>query len=92
VAVCRHRHALLKDAGFAVVGQNGTADDLMLKVRSDKPDVAIIDIRMPTPREREVLALMPEGLSNLAIAERTVVTRVDAPCPLTEARVAKICA
>ena len=160
---------LLEDAGFAVVGQSGTADDLMLKVRSYKPDVAIIDIRMPptqtdeglqaakqirethpetavvvltnhieagyalallqdnaegvgyllkdrvsnigefaaavkrvaeggtaldpsvvsqllgrsrrndplaalTPREREVLALMAEGLSNLAIAERIVVT------------------
>ena len=160
---------LLEDAGFAVVGQSGTAEDLMLKVRSYKPDVAIIDIRMPptqtdeglqaakqirethpetgvvvltnhieagyalellqddaegvgylfkdrvsdiaefaaavkrvaeggtaldpsvvsqllgrsrrndplaalTPREREVLALMAEGLSNLAIAERIVVT------------------
>jgi DNA-binding NarL/FixJ family response regulator len=160
---------LLEDAGFAVVGQSGTADDLMLKVRSYKPDVAIHrhpDAANPdrrgtpggeadprdssrdgrsrptnhieagyalellqdnaegvgyllkdrvsditelaaaakrvaeggtaldpsvvsqllgrsrrndplaalTPREREVLALMAEGLANLAIAERIVVT------------------
>jgi DNA-binding NarL/FixJ family response regulator/class 3 adenylate cyclase len=160
---------LLEDAGLEVVGQAGTADELMLKVRSYSPDVAIVDIRMPptqtdeglraakeirekhpgtsvlvlsqyvepayalellsesaegvgyllkdrvadvpefiaavkrvaeggsaldptvvshlvgrhrrddpidalTPREREVLSLMAEGLSNIAIAERLVVT------------------
>ncbi|HEX5191228.1 MAG TPA: response regulator transcription factor [Solirubrobacteraceae bacterium] len=160
---------LLEDAGFEVVGRSGTAADLLLKVRSYDPDVALVDIRMPpthtdeglqaakeirekhprtsvlvlsqyaepayavellehspdgigyllkdrvndvpeftaavrrvaaggsaldasvvsrlvgrrrredpladlTPREREVLELMAEGLSNLAIAERMVVT------------------
>ena len=38
---------LLADAGFEVVGQAGTADELMLKVRSYTPDVAVVDIRMP---------------------------------------------
>jgi DNA-binding NarL/FixJ family response regulator len=38
---------LLEDAGFKVVGRSGTATDLMLKVRSYNPDVAIVDIRMP---------------------------------------------
>jgi DNA-binding NarL/FixJ family response regulator len=38
---------LLAEAGFEVVGQSGTADDLLLKVRSYDPDIAIIDIRMP---------------------------------------------
>lgn len=160
---------LLQDEGFDVVGRSGTAADLLLKVRSYEPDVALIDIRMPptqtdegvqaakeirakhphtavlvlsqyaepdyaielledcpdgigyllkdrindlpeftaairrvarggsaldssvvsqlvgrrrrddplaelTPREREVLELMAEGLSNIAIAERIVVT------------------
>jgi DNA-binding NarL/FixJ family response regulator len=38
---------LLERAGFQVAGQSGTADDLLLKVRSYSPDVAIVDIRMP---------------------------------------------
>src|ERR671915_2492755 len=38
---------LLQRAGFEVAGQSGTAEDLMLKVRSYEPDVAIVDIRMP---------------------------------------------
>ena len=38
---------LLEDGGFEVVGQAGNADELMLKVRSYQPDVAIVDIRMP---------------------------------------------
>jgi DNA-binding NarL/FixJ family response regulator len=38
---------LLTEAGFDVVGQAGDGDDLLLKVRSYDPDVAIVDIRMP---------------------------------------------
>ena len=38
---------LLEEAGCEIVGQCGTAEDLLLKVRSYKPDVAIVDIRMP---------------------------------------------
>jgi DNA-binding NarL/FixJ family response regulator len=38
---------LLERAGFEVVGQSGTAEDLMLKVTSYRPDVAIVDLRMP---------------------------------------------
>ena len=39
--------ALLQDAGHEVVGRAGDADDLLLKVRSYDPDVAIVDVRMP---------------------------------------------
>jgi DNA-binding NarL/FixJ family response regulator/class 3 adenylate cyclase len=46
---------LLEDAGFEVVGQAGTADELLLKVRSYKPDVAIVDIRMPPTQTDEGL-------------------------------------
>jgi DNA-binding NarL/FixJ family response regulator len=46
---------ILADAGFEVVGQAGTADELMLKVRSYSPDVAIVDIRMPPTHTDEGL-------------------------------------
>jgi DNA-binding NarL/FixJ family response regulator len=39
--------ALLKDAGHVVVGRARDAPDLLLKVRSYVPDVAIVDVRMP---------------------------------------------
>jgi DNA-binding NarL/FixJ family response regulator len=38
---------LLEDAGIEVVGKAGDADELLRKVRAHKPDVAIVDIRMP---------------------------------------------
>src|SRR6266498_831823 len=39
--------SLLVDAGHEVVGRSGSADDLLLKVRSYTPDIAIVDVRMP---------------------------------------------
>ncbi|HLM31352.1 MAG TPA: response regulator transcription factor [Solirubrobacterales bacterium] len=38
---------LLDERGFDVVGQAGDADDLLRKVGAHKPDVAVVDIRMP---------------------------------------------
>src|SRR5689334_4915165 len=38
---------LLEEGGCQVVGQAGDADDLLRKVRAHKPDVAIVDVRMP---------------------------------------------
>jgi DNA-binding NarL/FixJ family response regulator len=46
---------ILADSGFEVVGQAGNADELMLKVRSYSPDVAIVDIRMPPTHTDEGL-------------------------------------
>jgi DNA-binding NarL/FixJ family response regulator/class 3 adenylate cyclase len=51
---------LLVEAGFEVVGQSGTPDDLMLKVRSYSPDVAIVDIRMPPTQTDEGLRAAQE--------------------------------
>jgi DNA-binding NarL/FixJ family response regulator len=38
---------VLGEAGFEVVAQAGDADDLVRKVSAHKPDVAVVDIRMP---------------------------------------------
>jgi len=46
---------LLEDAGFEVVRQAGTAEELLLKVRSYSPEVAIVDIRMPPTHTDEGL-------------------------------------
>jgi len=46
---------LLEDAGFEVVGQAGNAEELLLKVRSYRPEVAIVDIRMPPTHTDEGL-------------------------------------
>jgi DNA-binding NarL/FixJ family response regulator len=46
---------LLDDAGIEVVAQCSDADDLLLKVRSYSPDVAIVDIRLPPTHNDEGL-------------------------------------
>ena len=51
---------LLGDAGFDVVGQADTADQLLLKVRSYSPEVAIVDIRMPPTHTDEGLVAARE--------------------------------
>ena len=46
---------ILTDRGFEVVGLCENADDLLLKVRSYAPDVAVVDIRMPPTHTDEGL-------------------------------------
>jgi DNA-binding NarL/FixJ family response regulator len=38
---------VLREAGFEVVAQAGDAEELVRKVSAHKPDVAVVDIRMP---------------------------------------------
>jgi len=47
---------LLEEAGFEVVGQAGDAEELMRKARAHKPDIAIVDIRMPPTHTDEGLS------------------------------------
>ena len=58
---------LLEDAGIEVVGQAGDAEELLRKVRAHKPDVAVVDVRMPPTHTdeglraaREIRAELPE--------------------------------
>jgi DNA-binding NarL/FixJ family response regulator len=46
---------LLGDAGFEVVAQAGTAPELLDAVRLHRPDVAIVDLRMPPTHTDEGL-------------------------------------
>ena len=46
---------LLEDAGMEVAGQAGDLDGLLRKVRAHKPDVAIVDIKMPPTHTDEGL-------------------------------------
>ncbi len=51
---------LLEEAGFEVVAQSGTADDLLRHVAMHRPDVAVIDIRMPPTHTDEGLRAAQE--------------------------------
>jgi DNA-binding NarL/FixJ family response regulator len=61
---------LLEGAGFEVVGHAGDQEELMRKTRAHKPDVAIIDIRMPPTHTDEGLQ------AARAIREEMPATRV----------------
>jgi len=46
---------LLSENGIEVVGQAGDGEDLLRKARAHKPDVAIVDVRMPPDHTDEGL-------------------------------------
>jgi DNA-binding NarL/FixJ family response regulator len=58
---------LLQEAGFEVAGQAADGEELLRKVRAHKPDVAVVDVRMPPTHTdeglraaREIRAELPE--------------------------------
>ena len=51
---------LLVEAGFDVVGKVGTADELFRKIELARPDVAIVDIRMPPTQTDEGIVAAQE--------------------------------
>jgi DNA-binding NarL/FixJ family response regulator len=46
---------LLEESGFEVAGQAGDAEDLLRKVGAHKPDIAVVDVRMPPTHTDEGL-------------------------------------
>jgi DNA-binding NarL/FixJ family response regulator len=56
---------LLEDAGMEVVAQAADAEDLLRKVRAHKPDVAVVDIRMPPGNADDGLRAAREVRSEL---------------------------
>ena len=62
--------ALLREGGYDVVGQAPDADGLIELVREERPDVAIVDIRMPpthTTEGLEAARTIREELPDVAI-------------------------
>jgi DNA-binding NarL/FixJ family response regulator len=51
---------ILREAGFEVEGQSGTAEDLLRHVPLYRPEVAIVDIRMPPTHTDEGLRAAQE--------------------------------
>jgi DNA-binding NarL/FixJ family response regulator len=58
---------LLEEGGLEVVGQAADGEELLRKVRAHKPDVAVVDVRMPPTHSdeglraaREIRAELPE--------------------------------
>jgi len=51
---------LLQEAGMDVVGEAGDAEELLRKVSGHKPDVAIVDVRMPPTQTDEGLRAAAE--------------------------------
>ncbi len=51
---------LLTEAGFEIAAQSGTGDDLLRHVAMHRPDVAIVDIRMPPTHTDEGLRAAQE--------------------------------
>ncbi|MFF3671916.1 response regulator transcription factor [Microtetraspora malaysiensis] len=47
--------SLLERSGFEVVGQAGNADELLALVREHRPELAVVDIRMPPTHTTEGL-------------------------------------
>ena len=52
--------ALLRDAGIEVAGESAGVDDLLDDVEAHRPDVAIVDIRMPPSHSDEGLVAAQE--------------------------------
>ena len=52
---------ILDGAGLDVVARAGDADELLRKILAFRPDIAIVDVRMPPRREDDGLVTAIEG-------------------------------
>ncbi len=78
---------MLERSGFEVVGQAGTADELLAIVRRQRPDLAVVDIRMPpsyTSEGLDAAAAIREELPDTAIVVLTQHVQVERATELLE--------
>ena len=79
--------SLLERSGFEVVGQAGTAEELLAIVRQQRPDLALVDIRMPpsyTSEGLDAAAAIREELPDTAIVVLTLHVQVERATELLE--------
>jgi DNA-binding NarL/FixJ family response regulator len=79
--------SLLERSDFEVVGQGGTAEELLAIVRRQRPDLAVIDIRMPpsyTSEGLDAAAAIREELPDTAIVVLTLHVQVERATELLE--------
>ncbi len=87
VLLCEGLASLLERSGFEVVGQAGTADELLAIVRRQRPDLAVVDIRMPpsyTSEGLDAAAAIREELPDTAIVVLTLHVQVERAMELLE--------
>jgi DNA-binding NarL/FixJ family response regulator len=78
---------LLGRSGFEVVGQSGTAGELIALVRDHEPELAIVDIRMPpthTSEGLEAASAIREEFPDMAIVVLTAYVQVERATELLE--------
>ena len=79
--------SLLERSGIEVVGQVGTAGELLAIVREQRPDLAVVDIRMPpsyTSEGLDAAAAIREELPDTAIVVLTLHVQVERATELLE--------
>ncbi len=79
--------SLLERSGFEVVGQAGDADELMALVRAERPELVLVDIRMPPHHATEGLdaaRVIREELPETAIVVLSAHVEVDQAMELLE--------
>lgn len=72
--------SLLERSGFDVVGQCGNASELIQLVRAHRPDLAIVDIRMPpshTSEGLDAVRVIREELPDTAILVLSAYVQVE---------------
>jgi DNA-binding NarL/FixJ family response regulator len=79
--------SLLERSGFEVVGQAGSAEELLAIVRRQRPDLAVVDIRMPpsyTSEGLDAAAAIRDELPDTAIVVLTLHVQVERATELLE--------
>jgi YesN/AraC family two-component response regulator len=71
----------LEESGFEVAGHAGDGEDLLRKVGAHKPDIAVVDIRMPPTHTNDGLRAAHRIRAEHPVSERAVEKHVTAIFP-----------